>query len=370
MCKLNHLFLIFLILGFTSPLLAKTKKAKMEPAPIRQEMTSISKTIRSLGPLITSEAEFISEKNHKLIQKNLNDLSMYFSKLKIHPAMEMQGLAINEHVITEQLDQSAKLFTNKKKSDARAKLHASLNLCVHCHTQAPGIKQAKLITEKEIEGYKLSPFEKADLYFITRDYDRALTIYDNFLKNSKKDDNDEFIYKSLERELIYFVKMKKSFPLAKSHLEELLKGKNFNDKITHEVNDWIVALSGKNLWENFDPGKTTDEEMAKFMQSFITDEEEGPIFSPTNSSEVYDLNLSYILMDYYNLHPETKLGGRILYWLAVLDKKINDDLFFSLGDFYLLACMEKYNKDPIAKECYESYIEDMELIFESKGKVK
>lgn len=86
----------------------------------------------------------------------------------------------------------------------------------------------------------------------------------------------------------------------------------------------------------------------------------------TNSSEVYDLNLSTILLDFYNTHPDTKLGGKILYWLAVLDKRINDDLFFSVGDYYLLSCMEKYSKDPVAKECFDAYQEDLEINYITK----
>lgn len=104
------------------------------------------------------------------------------------------------------------------------------------------------------------------------------------------------------------------------------------------------------------------------MKTFIADDEEGPIFSLTNSSEVNDLNLSSILIDYYNAHPETKLGAKILYWMATLDKRVSDDLFFSLGDYYLIACMEKYPKDPIAKDCYESYVDDLEINYLGKDK--
>jgi tetratricopeptide (TPR) repeat protein len=312
----------------------------------------------------------MNETNHKLILKNLTELTALFKGLKIHPIIQMEGLAINQHVMTEQLGQTSKLFQAKKKSEARAKLHAALNLCVNCHSQAPGIKLAKIFSDTDIEGYKLSPYEKADMYFITRDFEKSLKLYDNFLKASKKSDNDEFVYKSFERELIYFVKIKKSFSEARTHLEEILKGKNFDDKVVQEINDWLKALAGKSLWDNFDPTKVSEEDMAKFMKNFIADDEDGPIFSPTNSSEVYDLNLSSILMDYYNHHPETKHGGRILYWLAMLDKKTNDDLFFSLGDYYLLTCMEKYSKDPIAKECSESYLEDMEIDYISKEKAQ
>ena len=106
------------------------------------------------------------------------------------------------------------------------------------------------------------------------------------------------------------------------------------------------------------------------MKGFIADEEEGPIFTVTDSTEVYDLNLSSILLDYYNAHPDTKHGAKILYWLAILDKRLNDDLFFSIGDYYLLSCMEKYSKDPIAKDCYEAYLEELELNYTSGDKSK
>jgi hypothetical protein len=337
---------------------------------IRKKMNTISGHLRALGPYITSENGFVSESNHKLILDNLSELNNLFKNLKIHPVIQLEGLSINQHIMSEEMGQTVKLFSTKKKSEARAKFHAALNLCISCHAQSPGINAPKLFSDKEIDSYKLSDYEKADMYFLTRDFDKSIKIYDLFLANSKKMDNDEYIFKSLERELIYFVKIKKSFSQAKSHLEELLKKKNFNDKVTQEVNDWLKALSGKSLWDNYDPKKVKEDDMNTFMKNFITDDEEGPFFSPTNSSEVYDLNLSSILLDFYNAHPETKLGGKILYWLAMLDKKTNDDLFFSLGDYYLLACMEKYNKDPIAKECYESYMEDMEISYTSKESVK
>ena len=360
--------IVCLFLAFAGIATAATKKELS--LPVRKQMNIVSTHVRALGPFIASEDGFTNEKNHKFIQTHLTELSALFKGLKVHPVIQMEGLAINQHVMTEQLGQTAQLFKVKKKSEARAKLQAALNLCVHCHSQAPGIKNPKIFSDTDIEGYKLTTYEKADMYFVTRDFDKSLKLYDAFLKASKKTDDDEFVYKSFERELIYFVKIKKSFSEARIHFDELLKGKNFDQKVVQEVNDWQKALAGKSLWENYDASKVSEDDMAKFMKTFIADDEDGPIFSPTNSSEVYDLNLSSILMDYYNAHPETKLGGRILYWLAMLDKKINDDLFFSLGDFYLLMCMDKYSNDPIAKECAESYLEDMEINYISKEKAQ
>ncbi len=373
------LFAIVLSALCTSSLSAaekkKTRAKKMthdrsKELPVRKEMNSISRHIRDLGIYIASEGEFVKEKNKAVIQKNLEELTSLFKNLKAHPLIETQGLSITQAVMTEQLESTTALFKNDKKPLARAKFNAALNLCVSCHTQSPGTQRQefKLFADKDISKMKINDFERAELLYVTRDFEAAINLYDKFIKDSKKTDDDENILKALERQLIFFVKVKKSFPMAKERFESYLKQGNLNQTVTQEVSDWVKALSGKSLWENFDAQTVKEEDMEKFMKTFIADDEEGPIFSATNSSEVYDLNLSSILLDYYNAHPETKLGAKILYWLSALDKRLNDDLFFSLGDYYLLACMEKYPKDPVAKDCYEAYMDDLEINYLSKEK--
>ena len=368
---LTFFFCVFL-LGSTNAIAAGKKKTHPKiKSHVRKELKTISGIVRDLGLYIASEQEFVSASNKSIIQTKLAELTELFKHLKVHPVLDIQGLAVNQVVMTDQLEQTVTLFKNDHKSLARAKFNAALNLCVSCHTQSPGTvnkESDKIFADKDIEKLKINDFERAELYFITRDFDKAMVLYDKFIKASKKTDDDEFLYKALERQLIYFVKFKKSFPDAKTHFEAYLKDKILNDKVAQEVGEWVKTLTGKSLWDQFDPATVKEVDMEKFMKTFIADDEEGPIFSVTNSSEVYDLNLSSILMDYYNAHPDTKLGAKILYWLATLDKRVNDDLFFSLGDFYLLACMEKYPKEPIAKDCYESYMDDLEINYLSKEK--
>ncbi|MBC7540735.1 MAG: hypothetical protein H7281_18085 [Bacteriovorax sp.] len=347
----------------------KAKSGKV--SPVRKKMSTISGIVRDLGLYIASEQEFVRDSNKLIIQQKLEELTNLFKNLKVHPVVSTQGLALNQVVMTEQLEQTVALFKNDRKPLARAKFNAALNLCVSCHTQSPGTinhEKDKIFADKDINKLKINDYEKAELYFITRDFETAVKLYDKFIRSSWKTDDDEFIYKALERQLIYFIKIKKSFPEAKAHFEIYLKEKKLNEKVAKEVGEWVKTLSGKSLWDQYDPATVKEEDMEKFMKTFIADDEEGPIFSLTNSSEVFDLNLSSILMDYYNAHPETKLGAKILYWLATLDKRVNDDLFFSLGDFYLLGCMEKYPKDPIAKDCYESYMDDLEINYLGKDK--
>jgi hypothetical protein len=364
------IFLIISLLMSQAIFAKESAKNKSKDLSLRTEMNHISKKIREIAPIIASEAEFVKLSNKDKILKNVFDLQHSFKELKKHPTIELQGLAINQLIMSEELKDVINLIEKGKPVMGRAKLLSTLNLCVSCHSQSPGMESNKLFSDSEINSYKISNFEKAELYFVTRDYEKANNLYTEFLNNSKKTDDDEMILKALERELIYFVKIKKDFVLAKTYFENQMKINKFSDTVLHELKDWSKMLSEKPLWENFDPKLVKEEEMDKFLKKFISDDEEGPIFTSTDSSEVFDLNLSSILLDYYNAHPDTKIGGKILYWLAILDKRISDDFFFSLGDFYLLACMEKYSKDPIAKECYENYIEDMQINLVTKETTK
>lgn len=370
---MNKLILILVSIVFAFSIFAQTpvsnsknkitkkKSAENKKSSIREEMNLISQKIRDIGPMIASEIEFTKVQNKEILTKALTELQIKFKNLKKHPVIELQGLAINQLIMSEQLGDVVHLVEKGKAVQGRAKLLSTLNLCVSCHSQSPGIKDAKLFSDQDITNFKITNFEKAELYFITRDYEKANKLYSDFLDSSKKSDDDEMIYKALERELIYFVKIKKDFGAGKLYFEKFITQKKFSESVMHEVSDWVKMLSGKPLWENFDATKVSEEEMQKFLKQFISDDEEGPIFTETDSTEVYDLNLSSILLDFYNTHPDTKIGGKILYWLAMIDKRVNDDYFFSIGDFYLLSCMEKYSKDPIAQECYESYVEDMEI---------
>jgi hypothetical protein len=350
------LILIFLKLSFA-------QNTDIKNIDIRSQMSLISKKVRELAPFIKSDSDFKKVENQKIISKNITEVRDLFSSIKNHPQIEKEGLAINQMILSEELKETLNLITKKESTRARGKFLATLNLCVSCHSQSDGRMQFKIFTDQDIKKFKLSSFDRAELYFIGRDYELAFENYAQFLNKIKKSDDDEEVLKSLERQLYYYVKVKRDFTSAKNYFEKILPKIKFNSQITKEVKDWISMLSTKPLWEKFDPKTIKEEDMEKFMARFISDEEEGPFFSGVDSTEVYDLNLSTILLDYYNEYPNTKLGGKILYWLAILEKRLNDDPYVSIGDFYLISCIEKYAKDPISKDCYEAYVEDLEINF-------
>ena len=67
------------------------------------------------------------------------------------------------------------------------------------------------------------------------------------------------------------------------------------------------------------------------------------------------LRVSGILNEYLLTHPNTKVEPEILYWLAICDRSISNNFFFSLADMYLKECITRYPSAPIAKKCFTEY---------------
>ena len=45
----------------------------------------------------------------------------------------------------------------------------------------------------------------------------------------------------------------------------------------------------------------------------------------------------------------------LLYWLAVVDRSIAYNFYFSLADLYLKQCVLKYPSHPYARHCFNEY---------------
>lgn len=363
------LFFIFCNSSIQASKKANTKKASNKnEAELRGTMLGIAHQLEDIVPYVVSEAEFKKPNNKKKIESSLKNLKTSFTKLKDHPAMAVSGLTLTQSIMAEQLTQVESLYRESKHDFARYKFLSSLNLCVSCHAQSENKALNRLFEEKNQKGLNLGAYEKAEYLYITRRYEEALPLYDQYIFEFRKSDDDEKLFRAFERKLNYYVRVKRDYKTARYSFTENLKNKEIPNRVRGEVNDWLKILNGKSLWDNFDAKKVSEEEMGKFISTFIVDNEDGPIFTVTDSTEVLDMDLASILLEYYNAHPGTKHGAQILYWMAMIDKRLNDDLFYSLGDLYLIQCMEKYPNDPIARDCFESYLEDMEFIYVTKKK--
>ncbi len=331
---------------------------KKNPLPLKNASAKKSKKVQS----------FETEKKHIKALKEL------FIELEKKNIVWKPGMQISLAHIVAEYGQIENFLDHGKYDEARVRLKTSLSLCMNCHSQsfdgkyAPQIKNpAKmppltpptLVSIEEL--LKNDPFELAEYYYISRQFDLSLKSYEEFLqKLSLKEmkEDDERIMISFTRILNYFIRVKHDFLGAKIYFEKYLKQKqwkNFSKLVKGELSDWIKILSGKRLvaMEKFSP--MSEDTMAEVLSRLEKDSEEGPLFSETNSTLVHDLELQAVLLNYINHSPEGKYRDQVYYWLADGENRLNDDLLFTLIPHYLSKCMEIALDAPTGKDCFEAY---------------
>jgi len=348
---------------------SNNRKVTYVRAPKVEELRSLmgknAQILSELFPLVISEADFSHKNNESVINKSVIELKGNFQKIEDHPALKLKGLSLEKEMLIDELNYAEKLFTHKKFAPARSKLLAVFETCSHCHSMTAEKKVFKVLDSKQLEQKKLSSIDMGDYYYIVRDYDRAMKYYNDYLEIQNAKNDDELILKALERKLNYFLRVVENRTGLKNELISLKAKGNLPSSIMKEVSDWITSLEAESVKEKFKFSSMKDDDMGKLLKTFIVDDEEAPVLSLTNSTEVQDLELSQMLLDYYQKNPKTPHASKILFWLANLEKRLNDDFSLAHADYYLLSCMMNFPKDKVAKDCFELFTEDFEFNFKN-----
>jgi hypothetical protein len=334
---------------------------------INTEMGKVSKELNTLIPFLVSETDFSDAKNEKSINTSLETIEKVFTNLKSHPRVNKPGFAINRELMVQQIKETRKLFNGPKRDFARHKLNSSLSLCISCHSQVSKKDQLKMFHDVKVENLKIDNFAKGEFLFITREFDEGIKYYDKYIREFSGSREDwKKVNEALNRKLTYYTRIKPSPLEGALSFKQDKENIKLPKEIKESLSTWITKLESTNPCRDFDPKKASQTELEDYMKKYVEPVEGGsPITSMIDHSEVDDLEISGKLYEYLNLHPETKSAPEIYYWLAKIDKKLNFNIFYSLGDLYLIECMEKYAKNPSAKKCYQAYEED--IIFSYTG---
>lgn len=331
------------------------------PAPINIYMHEISQELDKLSPYLFKEEKFIDIKNEKMIKEYLTNLVTKFKTLKKHPAIKTPGFSFSRDQIEIQLSETVQIFKTHHKEYARHKLNSTLGLCISCHTQLPSGDKLKIFGSTQIDQSITDTFEKAEFYFVTRDFAKAMVNYDQFINSYTKSDERKFLDIALNHKLMYFMRIQRDKTAeAITSFKKNVLNKELPIVVREQIEEWIKELKVAQFF-TLNGKVVSQSEMKKFLKEITKENENGPRLNLYSSAEVKDLRISGLLFEYLNAHPNSVLTPEILYNLAIIDKHMNFSLFYSLGDLYLIECMTKYARFPIAKSCYKEF-EDEKIL--------
>ncbi|MCM2353135.1 MAG: hypothetical protein NDI63_05910 [Pseudobdellovibrio sp.] len=349
MGKVNYHLIVFLALLMSMPVIS----AEQPAVHTKTIMVQFLQQLNAVKKYMASESRFNDPKNKIEIAESLKKFSEIAEATMHDPQLQLDNFKLSRDVLVKHIHETEKIYLEGNKNYARWMLNSTIYVCMSCHTQTPSSDKRFFLT-KDSENY-FSQFEQAEFLFASKNFGEASRIYDAIIRGMVKDENLE-VKKSLQRQVAYYARIKRNPTEAIAVLKDYLKLKNLSAYIRRDLLSWINQFE---KWQNDNTFKletATDESIIQFAKAHL----EGKTKNLVNY-----LRVSGLLYEFLQTHPNSKATPQILFWLAVCDRSIERNFFFSLADLYLRECITKYPADPIAKQCYSEY--EKETIFSYSG---
>jgi hypothetical protein len=327
---------------------------------VRGLMRSMLQKVINLVPLMMSDKEFQDSKNSEIILGALTDIRAALKQTEHKQIMRSPGLKISRETLETQLGETERIFRSGNKGFARWMLNSNLSLCISCHTQIPSVSNLHLEIGR---GAFKSPYQEAEFYFLTRQFDGALSSYETVIKNYTKGNGEvELLERSLERVVAIFSRIRRDARGGVKELDRISGFGKYPDYIQSMINSWKQDFRSWSREGLPSIKKEDQKELRRFVERHLAtaagnqagDEEPGTLVSDPKKAVSY-LFVSGVLYEYLRVFNDTTLTPDILYWLAQCDRGLNNEFFYSLADLYLKECMSAHSKSPVAKKCFNEY---------------
>ncbi|MDH5377330.1 MAG: hypothetical protein OEX00_03290 [Gammaproteobacteria bacterium] len=341
-------FLILLIFTIVYQASAHAQSLNHIMSEIGETMTDFYPVIVTTGPLDKKQEEKIGESIRKL-----NGL---FSKAKPFIKARTGTYQVSYDFIIEYLAELEKEYKSQKIDYVRSKLYTLGAICTSCHTQ--DTKLRTLFKGAERKSFP-SDFSFAEFNYLTRNYDEAEKYYSLYLKATGPKTELELVT-PLQRLVTIYTQIKNRPSIGAKALEAYTTLPQ-HTPITHKsLEGWIAGLYDLEKKGVSKFSSLSFEQIKSYVKAFL-----GPLEKPLPEvflpaeEEVSRVWLRGAIYHYLLKGPPEQEVPYLLYWLALCDRSIEYNYFFTLADLYLKECINNYSKHSYAPRCYAEYREYM-----------
>lgn len=355
------IFIILLTITFqanaASPTVPATpatlNPASLNPSSLNQVMSEIGKTMVELFPLIMAKRAITDSEKNKM-QQSVSKLLDLFQKAGPYIKRKPDTYQVSYDYVLDYLQEVILAFKKNDPSYARSQLYALGSICASCHTQ-----DTKLRTL--FSGTKRNQFSSdiayAEFNFVTRNYSEAIKFYDKHLTSNQKK-TELAIAQPLQRIITIYTQIYNKPGEGAKQLEKYLTLEKHTHTTKNHLTKWIAGLKNLEAQGAKDVDNASFSTLKKYVKQSFGDLDE-PLTSiiSTPEEEVSLVWLRGRLYQYLNNKPKEAEIPIILFWLAVSDRSIGYNFYFSLADLYLKQCIIKHPDHPYAKRCLHEYKE-------------
>jgi hypothetical protein len=311
-------------------------------ADISSDMKKTARTLSSLLRLSSQPKEF--EKNSKEVTELFEQLKQSLAGNQKHFKGRSPHFEMNQKILQRLNLQAFRAYKLKRYEVSRQHLLAQPNVCLSCH-QNDKIKSSAFSSEIPAN---LSPLEKAHLAVATRQPELALSLLDQAAKTNLKIEERE---DALRTKLQILIAEKKLFEV-KTELQKLLTTHSKDPQVSAMISGWIKGVD--KAQQSLSQSLTSIEQAKRAVKKTFGTEEPtfGLLASPED--EVFFLVLKKNLLSLMAELKNQELP-EAYYWMALCERAVGYDLYFSLADSFLVTCIENWPKLAVAKKCFKEY---------------
>jgi hypothetical protein len=337
----------FLALVFCLPLLAAA--AEKDPRPY---MHVFAKEIAALQRYIFSEGGFTAPENSGKIEESLHKITEHAKSLQGKVFKEDPALKTNADLLAAHMSETERLFKSGNKPFARFMAQSSMQMCIACHTREKSFDFA--LPEAELEG--LSPLDKANFYFATRQFEKGKEIYVGAVGAYPGNGISAMqLRSSLLALAVYFAKVKEEPAQAAAYFEKIAARKDLPPYLQSEAKAWARDFKDWSAEKAPAKAKPTELVLIGRAKQILAADDFSLIGDSDRQFHIRRLRASSLLHQVLEAPGDrSPAKAQALLLLGQIYQRVSYNLFFRFGEMYLKTCIQEYKKTREAKNCYDA----------------
>lgn len=325
-------------------------------------MANIGQVMVQLYPVVVSNRQ-LTPADRASVTTDVNRLASLFHEAGTYIKQRSETYQVSYILVSKLLSQVQSEIAGGDIEQARFDLYKLGPICTSCHTQDTHLRTLFAGT-----GRAAFPDDRsfAEFNYLTRNYSEAEHYFDRYLKADVARTEFELV-QPLQRLVTIYAQVLNRPGDGAIALSRYLSVKGHSGYTLKYLRGWI---SGLEQLDREGAAKIVQPDLKSIeasIQKYIGSLDKPQPTSITPEQEVSRVWLRGRLYHYLNTKPDRTEIPKVLYWLAVSDRAIGYDYYFSLADLYLKDCVYSYPTHPYALRCFKSYRDYVTDLYSGAG---
>jgi hypothetical protein len=316
---------------------------------VQPDMMVMASEITNLQKYMLTDADYTAKKNEAEIQKSFKSLEEHLGHLEKSFTND-PSLKANLGMLQQHIKDANRSFNEGGKNYSRFMLQSSLQMCITCHTR----RKAADFTWVDVENKDMAPIDRADYYFVTRQFKKGVVVYESIVKDYPGKGAGQWnLRKALLALAVYYARVAEDPAEGAKYFRAAAQNPALPIYLQEEMKAWAEEFSQWAKEKPRDLGKATDFVILQRAKNILKKDDFSLVSEIGRSFHVRRLRASTLLQKVLESPGgKSPLKAEALLYLGQIYPRLSSNLFFRFGEMYLKACITEYPKTAMARSCY------------------